>query len=282
MLTRVDRIQVAVRDRAAAAQTFMNIFGASEVEDGVVAALGALRRTVRAGSAEFELLEPYGDGAVARFLEQRRRGGLFSAGFSTPDLQALAGRFDAMGVRYATDGERLLLDETETRGMRAIISSERPAASQPSDIISHLYEVTNVVRDWQEAEDRYVQLFGLDRTRFSPIHSSSFGYGGVLTLFDPPAKLDRIEITQTDASGAMDSFFQRYGDSLYMCFVETDDLERLRSRLEAHEARWAGAPEEGNGSLFIHPSGAEGVLIGVSRNTFAWTWSGRPELAVSR
>jgi hypothetical protein len=54
----------------------------------------------------------------------------------------------------------------------------------------------DVVSDWTAAAERYTRLFGLDPARFSPIHSDRFGYTGTLTLFDPPGRLDRIEISQ--------------------------------------------------------------------------------------
>jgi hypothetical protein len=94
MLEHVDRVQFAVRDRAAAAQTFASIFAAETVRDDEVRALGAKRRVVHAGTSEFELLEPNGPGTVADYLEQWNEG-LFAAGFSTNDVAALASRLDA-------------------------------------------------------------------------------------------------------------------------------------------------------------------------------------------
>jgi hypothetical protein len=31
--------------------------------------------------------------------------------------------------------------------------------------------------------------------------------------------------------------------------------------------------------MFIHPTALHGVLMGISRTNWAWTWSGHPELA---
>ena len=58
MLEHVDRVQIAVTDRAAAAQTFADIFDAETVTDDEVKVLGAKRRVVHAGTSEFEL-RPY-------------------------------------------------------------------------------------------------------------------------------------------------------------------------------------------------------------------------------
>ncbi len=44
-------------------------------------------------------------------------------------------------------------------------------------------------------------------------------------------------------------------------------------------SRWTRrtqTPQERDG-LWIHPSALNGVLMGVSRHSLAWQWSGRPE-----
>jgi hypothetical protein len=114
--------------------------------------------------------------------------------------------------------------------------------------------------------------------KFSPISSKHYGYDGMLTLFDPPAKLDRIEAVTPYGDGAMNRFFTKRGEGPYMFYVECDDTMALRKRLDSAGARYAAGAEE-TSSVFIHPSATHGVLIGVSPKNQAWTWSGRPELA---
>ncbi len=106
-------------------------------------------------------------------------------------------------------------------------------------------------------------------------------FTGQLTLFNPPQQLDRIELSQiTEPSRAMGRFHARRGQSIYMGFVETDDVAAVQSALEARGARYAGRTDDPNPEgLFIHPSALHGMLLGVSRTNLAWTWSGRPELA---
>lgn len=75
----------------------------------------------------------------------------------------------------------------------------------------------------------------------------------------------------------MGRFFTKFGPSLYMCYGETDDLPRLRTRLEAAApGDWTGGPDNDDG-LFVHPKALGGVMLGVSRTRYAWTWSGHPE-----
>ncbi len=82
----------------------------------------------------------------------------------------------------------------------------------------------------------------------------------------------------------MGRFHRRRGDSLYMFFVETDDVDALAKRLEARGAKFAPRPRDQAGmpEMFIHPTAFNGVLVGVSRTEHAWTWSGDPDCAPRR
>jgi hypothetical protein len=279
MLKRVDRIQIAVANCTAAEEVVEEVFGGELVRRDKSAPLCANRSTMQAGSSLMELLEPDGAGAVQDFVS-KWGSGLFGAGFSVDDPDAVAHHLTKSGVNFEQSAGQLYLDTGATFGMRAVISQHQERA--PVGAIKWAYEVTNVVADWKAAAERYALIFGLDPARFSPIESKQFGYIGTLTLFDPPARLDRIEIAQiTDANLAMGRFHQRRGDSLYMFFVETDDVGALESRLQARGSRFAAhrKDEAGLAELFIHPSAFLGVLVGVSRTEHAWTWSGDPERA---
>ena len=106
--------------------------------------------------------------------------------------------------------------------------------------VSFLYETTNtLMSDWRRVAAVYAGLFGLDPARFSEIGSERFGYIGTLTLFDPPNRLDRIELSQvTDNVHAMGRFAHKHGDSLYMCYVEVHDWPTVRQRLLDANARY--------------------------------------------
>lgn len=278
MLDRVDRMVLAVLDRDAAAATFENLLGATRVrDDEIEQPYNAKRTVVQAGDSEFELLEPAGEGPLSQHIERWGQG-IFAAGFSTPDVQALARHFDDVGVSYTQHGGQLFIEPDQTRGMRTVIQ-----ASQQRDrvgLITGLYETTNIVTDHHEAADHYARIFALDQSRFHPIKSPHFLYTGTLTLFDPPNKLDRVEITETtDERGAMGRFFLKRGPSLYMCFVEAPDLEAIKARLRAAEARFAQAEDFPDASLFIHPTSLGGMLMGISATNEAWRWSGRGDLA---
>jgi catechol 2,3-dioxygenase-like lactoylglutathione lyase family enzyme len=269
---------LAVRDREAAADTFRSILGAERVRENTSRLLGARRTVVQAGISEFELLEPMGEGLVAAHLE-RWDEGILAVGFSAADLSALGGRLSQRGVSYSEEDGRLWVASDQTPGMNVVLSPDEERS--PVGLIKWLYEVTNIVDDHERAAAFYADAFGLDSTRFSPIHSDRYGYTGQLLLFNPPQQLDRIELTQiTEPSLAMGRFAASRGQSIYMGYVETDDVAAVQRRLDERGARYAGRSDAPNPEgLFIHPTALHGMLMGVSRTNLAWSWSGRPELA---
>ena len=279
MLKRVDRVQIAVRDRAAAERVVVEVFGAELLRRDDISILHAKRSTMQAGSSLIELLVADGAGPIADFIA-KYDGGLYGAGFSVEDIDAAARQLDADGVRFERASGQLYLDPKATFGINAVLSAHHER--NPVGAIKWIYEVTNVVADWRAAADRYAAIFNLDATKFSPITSPEFGYTGTLTLFNSPERLDRIELSQiTDYEKAMGRFHRKRGDSLYMFFVETDDVDALAKRLEARGSKFAPRPRDKAGmpELFIHPSAFNGVLVGVSRTEHAWTWSGDTERA---
>ncbi|MBI4254453.1 MAG: VOC family protein [Candidatus Rokubacteria bacterium] len=280
MLERVDRVQLAVRDRHAAAKVFADLLGARPTREAESAHLGARRTVLALGESEVELCEPAGAGPVREHLE-RWGEGLLTAGFAVRDMTDLHARLAEEGAECAEDGDQTYLEPSQTAGMRVVLTPGRPVARAAA----RLYEVTNtLVSDWQAAAGLYARLFALDPAHFSPITSERFGYVGTLTLFDPPARLDRIELSQVvNPASAMGRWVAKRGDSLYMCYLETDDVPGLVRRLEARGARWTPRgtdPTTERDGLWVHPSALHGLLLGVSRTTLAWEWSGRPALVI--
>lgn len=280
MLDRVDRIQLAVTDRSAAAATWHTLFGAEVAREDSSAYLSANRTILAFGDSEVELCQPDGAGRCADFLAARGEG-LMTAGLSTSDMAGLTAHMAGLGVELIWDGEQFYLPPKDHFGMPFVIS---PSLMRPRvGLVNFLYEVTNtLVSDWRAAAAHFTGLFALDASRFAPLESGRFGYKGTLTLFNPPERLDRIELSQvTDSDSAMGRWAAKRGDSLYMCYCETHDLGEMIDRLDAAGARWTPRAEtqaEEQHGLWVHPSATHGLLLGVSRTTFAWDWSGRPEL----
>jgi hypothetical protein len=274
VLTRIDRIQVATPDINAVADSWVHLLGAVHDGDDTVSALGARRTRVRIGDGYVEFLAPDGPGPVADALAARGGPHLFAAGAASADVDDLVLRCVERGHKVAVEGGQAFLDPSVTgdHGLRLVVSPEDELPSVGA--INFLYEVTNLVADASSATAAYADALGLHPSAFVPIESTHYGYGGSLTLFQSD-RLHRFEvITPVDRTKTMGRYFEKFGESLYMCFGESSQLASVAARCKT-----AGAPvtEVGDHTLFLHPAALGGVMLGLSKPTYAWTWSGHPE-----
>lgn len=282
MLTEVDRLLVATPDAAAAA-AWRTVLGAEEVHSGPAPALGAHRTVVRAGRSDVEFLQPDGTGAIADALSRRGRAHVWAAGAASPDPGAVAGTARAAGARVGSEGDRVHVElEIEGAPIRFVISPEAERA--PAGRLDFLYEATVLAADQAGAVARIRDAFGLDESVFTTITSEMFGYTGVLTLFRA-GQLHRFEvITPIDRDKTMGRYHAREGACFYMGFAEASDLLDIERRIppggvtidRPEGRRIDQTPDQ----VWIHPPTLGGVMLGVSRPSMAWMWSGHPERVV--
>lgn len=283
MLTEVDRLLVATPDAAAAAAAWRTVLGAEEVHSGPAPALGAHRTVVRAGRSDVEFLQPDGTGAIADALSRRGRAHVWAAGAASPDPGAVAGTARAAGARVGSEGDRVHVElEIEGAPIRFVISPEAERA--PAGRLDFLYEATVLAADQAGAVARIRDAFGLDESVFTTITSEMFGYTGVLTLFRA-GQLHRFEvITPIDRDKTMGRYHAREGACFYMGFAEASDLLDIERRIppggvtidRPEGRRIDQTPDQ----VWIHPPTLGGVMLGVSRPSMAWMWSGHPERVV--
>lgn len=276
MLHRVDRVQITAHNAQAVADRWCQLLDCELVGVDEVEALHAKRITLSVGDSLVEILEPTGPGFAQGHLDLGR-GGPFSVGVSADDVGALREHLGSLGVEGIALGEQLFLHETHLgiAGLNVLVSPH--AEREPIGLMKNLYEATHLTLDAPRAIADIARIFALDADAFVPIHSDQYGYDGALTLFDSN-ELHRIEtIHPFDKTKTMGRFIERFGPSLYMCYGETDDLGAVRERLKSVAPDdWTGSDDNDDG-LFIHPKALGGVMMGVSRTTHAWTWSGYPE-----
>lgn len=277
MITRIDRMIVTAPRRRLAAEAWQRLLGAEVVRDDRVTYVAALRTVLRVGESEIELLEPDGIGIAAQHVS-RSRTAIFAVGLAVEDLGAAQANLDVRAIHHVRSGSQLWMsgEWTGVPGLRIVLTQDeqRPGAG----LLQHIYEATHLHQDHRRAAQRIAETFQLDRKHFVPIRSEAYGYEGTLALFHPD-RLDRIEsITPVDRAKTMGRYFARQGPSLYMCYAEARDTGALRERLVEHAPKdWTGPREGTPDNLFVHPKALHGVLLGVSRESVAWTWSGRPE-----
>jgi len=278
MITRIDRIVLAVHDRHATADVWRRLFGAELVREDRVPSLAAQRSVLRVGESELEVIEPHGIGTTAQFIS-RFRTPIFAVGFAVRDLAAAQANLDARAIHHVREGNQLLLsgEWVGVSALRVVLTQDEKR--QPAGLLSRIYEATLLHQHHQRAARQLATVFELNPRNFVPIRSAPYGYEGTLALFDPD-RLDRIEtVTPFDRNKTMGRFFARQGPSLYMFYAEARDTVALRERLLEHApSAWTGVLEGAvPDNLFVHPKALHGALLGVSRESVAWTWSGHPE-----
>jgi hypothetical protein len=278
MITRIDRMVLTTHDRHAAVKTWQRLFGAELVREDRMPSLAAQRSVIRVGESELELIEPHGIGTTAQFIS-RFRTSVFAVGFAVRDLAEAQASLDARGIHHVREGNQVLLtgEWTGVPALRVVLTQDekRPAAG----LLSHIYEATLLYQHQHRAVRQIANVFQLDGKNFVPIRSEQFGYEGTLA-FAQRDRLDRIEVvTPFDRTKTMGRFFARQGPCFYMFYAEVRDAAALRARLEEFApGGWSG-PRDGAApdNLFVHPQVLHGALLGVSRESVAWTWSGQPE-----
>lgn len=282
MISGLDRIVMAVPNAAEVARRWTAALGAVPHRTLSLPSIGARSTELRLGRSVVEILQPDGAGSVADAVAARGPH-LFAAGLTSPDLPALVGRLRNRGIdAVSADGRLWLAPEAiGIPGLRLSIAPE--AARDPVGDVDYLYEATLLAADHAAATDRLAAVFGLDHDPFVAITSDRYGYEGTLTLFRP-GKLARLEIiTPTKPEATMGRFFARHGDSLYMAFAESDRLAAIEARLSEAGERSTPTkppgrlPAKGPDSLFVHPPTLGGMMLGLSRPSMAWSWSGAPE-----
>jgi hypothetical protein len=276
MLNRVDRIQTSSHNADATARRWCELLDCIVVGEDRVEALNAKRVTIQVGDSLVEILEPVGAGIAQAHLD-RGCGGPLSIGVTTNQFDALAEHLAGLGINGTSFGDQLLLQSSDLGipGLAVLVS--RHEDREPVGLMKNLYEATHLTGDAPRSAAEIARIFALDADAFVPISSDQYGYDGTLTLFDS-SQLHRVEsIHPFDETRTMGRFFQRFGPCMYMCYGETDNLGELRERLKSlAPGDWTGSDDNHDG-LFLHPRALGGVMLGVSRTTHAWTWSGHPE-----
>lgn len=281
MLERIDRIQMAVPDISQATSGWTRILGAEKESEDRLRCLGCLRHTYRLGKSRIEFLQPDGTGSVADSVS-KRGGHLFSAGVSTTDMNRLAGHLKSQNIEALEETGQLFLSPecTGQFGLRVVVSEEEalPAVGE----VDYFYEVTLLIQDSNRRVAQLAEMFALDPSFFVPISSDNYGYDGVLTLFNE-GQLHRFEmITPNTPEKTMGRFFDRSGETYYMAFAESSSLRKIedlvREAGDGHTVTPAGkSPDRLADSLFLHPPVLGGMMLGISRPTMAWSWSGQPD-----
>ena len=276
MLNGVDRIVVAVRDLELAIKNFEYILDAKLVNRSESAYLSAKIAILKIGGSTVELCAPYEEGVISKKLESRE--GLAFGGVCVSDLRSYEEYLLHTEIEFDKEDDRIYISSPQLYGLPLVISEGQKFVDKSSEaLVTHLYELTVVLdTKWETVSEFYSKKLGIDRRFEVPITFDRFGYTGSLMKFNLE-NLDRIELSEAhDENFAMGRFSKKYGDGLYMCYIETNNLAEIIRRLESRGGKWTRRTSETveQDGLWINPGVLNGVLLGVSRSSLAWGWSG--------
>ncbi len=282
MLVEIDRVQLAVPDRSPVVARWQSLLGAEIESVDKVACLAAARTTLRLGTGCIEILQPDGSGIVADAVA-KRAAHLFSAGASCLDLQQLAAQLATRTDKLPVENGQLFIngDDIGIHGLRVVVSPHETRAAVGD--IDFMYEATLLAGNALAETAKFADVFALESQQFVNIESPQFGYDGTLTLFRKD-QLHRFEvITPTDPDTTMGRFFNKVGACLYMAFAESSNMLAIEQRVLASgeditvDRPADREPGKTADQLWLHPATLGGMMLGLSRPSRAWQWSGHPE-----
>jgi methylmalonyl-CoA/ethylmalonyl-CoA epimerase len=106
MIRRLNHVAIAVRDLAAASDTYGRTLGAEVSAPLALPEHGVTTVFVSLPNTKIELLEPLGEGSpIAKFLERNPDGAIHHVCYEVDDIRAARDRLKAQGARVLGDGE---------------------------------------------------------------------------------------------------------------------------------------------------------------------------------
>ena len=282
MLLEIDRVQLAVPEMSSVAGRWQALLNAEIDTVDKVSCLGASRTRLRLGTGFIEVLEPDGAGILSDAVGNRGSH-LFAAGASCLDVPGLEQQLATHTKNLTIENDQLFIngDDIGINGLRVVVSPHEERAAIGD--IDFLYEATLLAGDSVKDTAKFADVFQLDSQEFVVIESEKFGYDGTLTLFRRDL-LHRFEvITPLDPANTIGRFFNKVGPCLYMAFAESSDMLAIEQRaLERGDGLTVDRPDNRASDktadqLWLHPAALGGMMLGLSRPTTAWQWSGHPE-----
>ncbi|MCI4678439.1 methylmalonyl-CoA epimerase [Rhodoblastus acidophilus] len=105
MIGRLNHVAIAVKDIAAASETYRNVLGAKVSEPTAQPEHGVTVVFIELPNTKIELLEPLGEASpIAKFLEKNPDGGMHHVCYEVEDILAARDRLKATGARVIGDG----------------------------------------------------------------------------------------------------------------------------------------------------------------------------------
>ncbi|MFB3119237.1 MAG: VOC family protein [Stenotrophomonas maltophilia] len=286
MLERLRQVAMLVQDLPEAAQLYRSILGMEPCRAQELPQYQLSNQVLPAGEGTFiELLQPTtGESTAGRYL--RRRGEApYLLIFETKAYDELIPHLKSLDVRITA--------ETQTEATRSAFVHPTSANGAFLEIVEvsdtanpwppagpnwlnqgvpprtrQLRQVAILVRDLDEATERWGRMFGITATRRFQISFTDLEIA-VLPLNDKSTFIELAQPTSPDTSSAR--FLRRYGEGIYLTIFEIEDSLAVDDYLKGQDVRYTTSQRTDNyvnlgfNSIWLHPASMKGAFIQLSQ-----------------
>lgn len=227
MLTHLDRIVLAVRERRPVVRALQRLLDAELVSHGPLPVRAAERTVLRAGIGEIEVLSPKGVGPVADFIG-RNGPGVFAVGFATDEMEKFRSHLEVQAVSFEESDDQLLVTSdkgADLPGLNLVFTAARLRGS-----IGRLQRFcgATLLHRFVEPES-LLRILGVHHSQISRVETTGFT-GSVIHLGH--GLLNHLAILAPSGleSAIARSFYQR-GPGIYQVSAVTEQQPVARKRL---------------------------------------------------
>ncbi len=275
-----------VQDLPEAGQLYRSILGMEPCRAQELPQYQLTNQVLPAGEGTFiELLQPTtGESTAGRYLHRRGEAPYLLI-FETQAYDELIPHLKSLGVRITA--------ETQTETTRSAFVHPTSANGAFLEIVEvsdtanpwppagpnwlnqgapprtrQLRQVAILVRDLDEATERWGRMFGITATRRFQISFTDLEIA-VLPLNDKSTFIELAQPTSPDTSSAR--FLRRYGEGIYLTIFEIEDSLAVDDYLKGQDIRYTTSRRTDNyvnlgfNSIWLHPASMKGAVIQLSQ-----------------
>ena len=286
MLEKLRQAAFMVTDLKEAEDLYRDTLGMASCRSEELTNFGLVNSVLPAGNGTFvELLQPTSDdSAGARFLTRRGEAPYLLI-FETKDYTKLIDHLKAKDVRITGEIDRpqtrsAFIHPSATNGAFLEIVEVKdtanpwPAAgpdwqnNHPEPLTRQLKQAAIVVKDLDQAIQRWEELFGIQATKRFETSFTDLEIA-VLPLGDGNTFIELAQPTSQDTTSAR--FLEKYGEGIYLTIYQIDDSLALDAHLEQKGARYTTSRRTDNytnlgfNSIWIHPGYMKGAFTQLSQ-----------------
>jgi hypothetical protein len=230
MLTDLDRIVVAARERMPVVHELRRVLAAEIVGRDRLPLWSAKRTTLRAGISEIEVLEADGVGTLADFLG-RRGPGLFAVGFASAALEEFRAHLEALGVFFQEYERQLFLTSdtgVDLPGLNLVFTAAKKR--EPAGLLKRLCGATLLHREAKPGGP-LLRILGVGSSQLSTVSQAIPGLSGTLIRLGEGLTNHLAILMPWDKHTPIGRFFLHNGPRIYMASAQSEKLHAIRERL---------------------------------------------------